>query len=348
MKYIQTVCGAVSPNQIGFTLPHEHIFWDLNIYLPKDLDRNDKSDARNQNITLENLSEVRSHFQKYSQNVVQHDLDVAIKELIWYKQAGGSAICDCTVRGINPNPSKIKIASDRSGVHILLGTGYYCHNSLTDSENRLDKDKKAEQILHDLRKGFDDTDIKAGFIKIGVESIDSESDKQSLAAAAIAQKETGAAILIHQPGIEHQADGIFKALTDNGGDLNRVVMCHCDPLLPDHDYIDHIAKCGAYISFDFFGLESRLSPTFWLPTDRDRVFAIMQQIDRGNLNKLLMSHDTVYKTMLRSYGGYGYAHLPHDMVPVFLAHGYTQKWINQMTIENPRKIFSLSTDKFNA
>ena len=341
MRYIQTVCGPISPEALGFTLPHEHIFWDLNIYLPKDLDPNDRNDPRNQDICLENLSEIRSHFQQCSRNVIQHDPGIAEKELLWFKEAGGGTICDCTVRGIGPRPQLLKEVSARTGVNILLGTGYYCYSAVTDRENKLDKYEKAEQLLCDLQQGFDGTDVKAGFLKVGVQDAYAEEDRASLAAAAIAQKQTGAAILIHQPGLERQSQAIFDVLTANGGDLSRTVMCHCDPLLPDLDYIDAMAKAGAYISFDFFGLDGVLGKTLFLPTDKDRIFSILELIDRGDLGKIVISHDTVYKTMLRQFGGYGYAHIKRDVWPLMLANGYTQDILDQISIRNPMEIFSL-------
>ena len=341
MKYVQTVCGPIKPQEMGFTLPHEHIFWDLNIYLPADLDTADPTDPRNCDICLENLSEVRRSFQQYSKNIVQNDLSIAEKELLWFKEAGGATICDCTVRGIGPDPAKTQLVSKSTGVNVILGTGYYCHNSLGDAENALSKDEKAKQIIHDLREGFDGTDVKAGFIKIGVSDIEHDADRNSLAAAAIAQKQTGAAILIHQPGIEHHADRIFDVLTAHGADLNRVVMCHCDPLLPDHDYIDSIAKSGAYISFDFFGLDGVLGKTLWLPNDKDRFDAILEQVKRGNLEKMVISHDTVYKTMLRQFGGYGYAHIQKDLWPLMPPNGISREIAEQLSIHNPMKIFAL-------
>ena len=87
--------------------------------------------------------------------------------------------------------------------------------------------------------------------EIGIDAEMLETLKLSLAAAAIAQKETGAAILIHQPGYERQAEIIFKIITKNGGRLDKTVMCHCDPYIPDSKYLDYIEKSGAYISFDF-------------------------------------------------------------------------------------------------
>jgi len=347
MKYIQTVTGAISPDQIGFTLPHEHIFWNLTIYLPENLKETDDSDPRKRKITPEVLGDLNYRLQQYPDNVIQQDLELAVKELTWFRQGGGNTICDCTVRGIGGDILKVKKAAEKSGVNIIAATGAYVNTALTDEFNSMDKDEMAQLFIHDLMYGFDETDIKPGFIKVGVADISPASDERNLAAAAMAQKATGASILIHQPGTLHKADDIFRVLVDHGADLNRVVMCHCDPLLPDHDYIDYMAKSGAYISFDFFGLECMLGKTFWLPTDRDRVFAILEQIKRGNLNRLLMSHDTVYKSMLRTYGGFGYAHLPYDMVPIMLANGYQQDWIDQITINNPREVFSLDSDKLS-
>ncbi|MBQ9967207.1 MAG: phosphotriesterase [Oscillospiraceae bacterium] len=341
MRYVQTVRGTIAPEEMGFTLHHEHIFWDLDIYLPKDLDIHDETDPRNDDISLENLSQVRSRFQQYPKNVIQTDIGIAEKELLWFKEAGGRTICDCTVRGIGPRPQLLKEVSMRTGMNILAGTGYYCYSAVTEEENELDRYEKAEHMLRDLRLGFDGTDVKAGFIKVGVQDVHAREDRESLAAAAIAQKETGAPILIHQPGLEHQSQEIFDVLTANGGALDRVVMCHCDPLLPDLDYIDAIAKAGAYISFDFFGLDGVLGKTLFLPTDKDRIFSILELIDRGDIEKLVISHDTVYKTMLRQFGGYGYAHIQKDVWPLMLANGYTQDILDQISIKNPKEIFSL-------
>ena len=117
-------------------------------------------------------------------------------------------------------------------------------------------------------------------------------------------------------------------------------MCHCDPYIPDHKYIDSIAKRGAYISFDFFGLDIPLGtpiPT----TDNDRIFAITEQIKRGNVNKILMSHDVAYKIMLRRFGGLGYAHIVERILPQLKSIGCQTEWIEQITKKNPQKFFSM-------
>ena len=339
MKFVQTVLGPIAPEEMGITLHHEHILWDLSKH--NSVKNMTPDDPRQKPITMEVLGEMKFHLWEYADNLFQLDADVAAREVQYFKDAGGGTICDNTT--FEPrNPLKLQEISRKTGVHILQGTGNYVASYIPEERAHMDTDQLAAHMIAEIREGIRGTGVKCGFIgEIGVDAGVPETSKRSLAAAAIAQRETGAAILIHQPGTEHAVDDIFKVLTDNGGSLDKTVMCHCDPLLPDHGYISHIAQCGAYISFDFFGLESVLGMSLWLPTDRERILAIRNQIDRGNLNRLVMSHDTAYKCMLRRYGGFGYAHLLRNMVPMMLNMGYEQQWIDQMMRYNPQNIFAM-------
>ena len=345
--YVQTVLGKISPEEMGFTLPHEHLFWDLSFYLDASVDPNDASDIRNAPLSMEQLGRLRYHMYEYQDNLFQSDVETAVQELKWFRESGGVTLCDCSTEGMGRCPEKIREASRKSGVNVVLGTGAYCSYTLPDWMNQMDAETMAELFIREIQVGIQDTDIRCGFIgEIGLNEGFPEGDRRSLAAAAIAQSQTGAALVIHQPGLEHRADEIFQIITDNGGCLEKTVMCHCDPLMEDPGYIDHIAKSGANISFDFFGIEFVMTlkgyKNLWLPTDHQRLNAIREQIDRGNLNKLLISHDTAYKSMLRKYGGFGYAHIPRDMIPLMLSEGYQKEWIEQITVRNPQKVFSMT------
>ena len=46
MTYAQTVTGRIPAEKMGFTLLHEHVFWDLSFSLPKDLDKTDEMLAK--------------------------------------------------------------------------------------------------------------------------------------------------------------------------------------------------------------------------------------------------------------------------------------------------------------
>ena len=59
---------------------------------------------------------------------------------------------------------------------------------------RMDKSEMAEFFVRELETGIGDTGIRCGFIgEIGINEGFPEGDRRSLAAAAIAQRQTGAA-----------------------------------------------------------------------------------------------------------------------------------------------------------
>ena len=338
MEYVQTITGKISPDEMGITLTHEHVLWDLRFYLPKD-----KNKIIYEPITLENVADMPYNRMAYEQNLYQLDEDVAIKELSYFKNAGGKTVCDNGCYGLSCDPLLLKQISLKTGVNILKGTGVYVGYSVPDEILSKSTDELAKLFIIEITEGIDDTGIKCSFIgEIGVEGGVPERSVKFLTASAIAQKETGAPIFIHQPGIERQVDKIFDVLTKNGGDLNKTVMCHCDPHIPDHDYISHIAKSGAYVSFDFFGLDIRLGNKPLPTTDNDRFEAIAEQISRGNQDKLLISHDTAYKFLLRSFGGHGYAHIIKNIIPIMLDYGISKDNIDKMTITNAKKLFTIS------
>jgi phosphotriesterase-related protein len=66
---VMTVLGPVAPGQLGFTLPHEHIF--LHHSVP---------------------------------HVILDDLDTAVDEVAHFRAAGGGAIVEMTNQGLRRNP----------------------------------------------------------------------------------------------------------------------------------------------------------------------------------------------------------------------------------------------------
>ena len=107
---VQTVLGAIAPEEMGFTLPHEHLFWDLGFYLDKSVDPSDPCDVRNAPLTMDQLGNLRYHMYEYRDNLVQTDVDTAAQELIWYRECGGGTICDNSAVGMGRFPEKIREA----------------------------------------------------------------------------------------------------------------------------------------------------------------------------------------------------------------------------------------------
>ena len=150
---------------------------------------------------------------------------------------------------------------------------------------------------------------------MGISDIRNPLEVKSLQGSALAQKEIGCPILIHTPIWEKKGNAILDILEQGGADLKKVALSHLDPTMADYDYADSLAKRGAYIVYDMFG-DYLMSPegTF-LPTDNERIPTLKEQITRGNLRSILISHDICFKICLTKWGGNGYAHILENIVP---------------------------------
>ena len=103
-----------------------------------------------------------------------------------------------------------------------------------------------------------DTTVKAGIIgEIGCSCPWQESERRSIAAAVIAQRETGAALTIHpgrgDPGSSFRDRGVHRA---RGADLSRTIMDHNERRLQDVDAVLRLADTGVVLEFDMFGQET--------------------------------------------------------------------------------------------
>ena len=69
----------------------------------------------------------------------------------------------------------------------------------------------------------------------------------------------------------------------------------------------------------------------------DPVALIKKIIDRGYVKQLLFSTDICLKSLLHSYGGWGYDHVITNILPVLRYMGITQEQIDEIMIHNPAR-----------
>ena len=58
-----------------------------------------------------------------------------------------------------------------------------------------------------------------------------------------------------------------------------------------------------------------------MPNDATRLSLIRALIDRGHLDRVVISHDICYRTRLASFGGHGYGHIFRNVVPMMAERG---------------------------
>jgi len=100
-----------------------------------------------------------------------------------------------------------------------------------------------------------------------------------------------------------------------------------------------LAETGCYLAYDMCGEEGYYSLSIVdLPNDHQRVNEIMQLINQGYLNQILVSQDICTKHRLRRYGGHGYDHILRNMVPVMRVKGMSDEQIRTLLVENPQRL----------
>ena len=352
---IVTVRGDIAPEALGRTLAHEHLVWDAACWAhPEPRELGLAAQVR-QPVRLDNRGHVIYHNFYYPDNLVQMDVGVAVEEARRFRLAGGSTICDVTNIGIGRDPRALYRVSVETGLHIVMGAGRYVESSWSPKDAAKGIEELKREIVAEFRDGVGAAGggpgdrgvadavqaIRPGVLgEIGVSDVSKPLEVKNLTASALAQKELGCPMLIHTPIWEKHGNRILDILTRAGADPRKIALSHLDPTMEDFDYADSLAKRGAYIVYDQFGMELMTYEGTFLPSDEMRIRTVQEQIRRGHLKNILLSHDVAFKICLTRWGGFGYAHLLENIVPRMRQKGISQEQIDTILIENPKRFLS--------
>lgn len=340
MPHVMTVLGPIHPSDLGLTTCHEHLLIDLTPWL----DPSTGDPRESAPVALPNLGwQHRDPFFRGIDNNRLDEIDVAIDELRRFREAGGRTLVDLTANGLEPRPEDIARIARASGVNVVLGVGEY--RVVGHDAWLLDAPVKAiaDRLLAQIEDGVAGTSIRPGIIgEIGTSEVIHPSEARVLQAAAQVQSQTGLAVNIH---CDPWAGQVFEALDifeSAGGDLARAVVSHLDHSPLDLDRLVRIANRGVIVEFDGFGCEWYLdSRRTWLPRDIDRLHAIARLFDAGFGPQIVIGSDTCRKVQLLKYGGWGYEHIPRNVVGMFGWFGLTTSEAHQMTHETPLRLLTI-------
>ena len=338
---IRTVRGDISPDALGITLPHEHLLVDVSCRRREPKDPYLCAIAeRPVDITI--LSDLRRNPVISADSLRLTDVDTAIEELMYFKDAGGRSLVEMTSLWIGGNPAALRRVSEATGINIVAGCGYYSP-VLPDNFDELTSDQLAESMVAEVIQGFPGTDVRAGIIgEIGTSWPLTAEEDRILRAAARAQMETGVALSIHPSPWDKGALQILDIVESEGVDPSRIVICHLDHVM-NLQYHKAVAERGVYAEYDRFGVEWYSSLAFStraFPKDTERVAGIMELIDGGYVSQILISHDVCQKIELKKYGGHGYSHIPRYVVPLMRQMGVRESDIRTITVDNPKRMLS--------
>jgi phosphotriesterase-related protein len=316
---VQTVLGPVSVESLGFTLMHEHIV----------------------------LSDPEIEINRFSQWTDEQGIPAVTDQLRQAKAAGVDSVVDLTAIGMGRNVARIRRIAEASGVHVIVATGIYTFDKLPryfglrGPGTRNGGPELLETLfVREIEEGIADTGIRAGIIKVTTDVLGITPDiERILRAAAVAHRRTGAPISTHTHAATFRGRDQQQLFRSMGVDLGRVIIGHCGDST-DLAYLTELMDAGSYIGMDRFGSEAVL------PADQ-RVETLLALIARGYSARMVLSHDANCFTdhfepeiQREQWPNCSYRYIPEQIIPRLRSAGVPEAEITQMTVQNPRQLFS--------
>ncbi|MBI3456705.1 MAG: aryldialkylphosphatase [Candidatus Rokubacteria bacterium] len=335
----QTVLGPVPAEELGITLPHEHLLIDFR-FMYREPEGASGRGRGLEPVGLRNHYEVLYDWTRNLDNLQLLDEATAVEEALLYRWEGGRTLVDPTNVGLGRDPLALQRIARATGLHVIMGAGYYVGPAHPPDMDTRTEDGITREIVRDLTEGVGDTGVRAGLIgEIGCSWPWTPNERKSVRAAAAAAKETGAPLMIH-PGRHPTApEAHLEEARKAGLDLRRVIMCHIDRTVSEPARLKAIADTGCYLEYDLFGMEVSHYPMsdFEIPSDAMRMRQILWLMEQGHGQQILLAHDICFKVRLARYGGHGYAHILRHIVPRLRRKGLSEKEVGLLIAENPTR-----------
>ena len=360
---VMTVLGPVTPDALGVTSMHEHVFCDLSCYRREYADQVRPQDepawGAPYGLELRGLLEHRGFFLN-ADNCRLDDPATMERELRAFASSGGRTLLDLSGDGLRLLPEELAGVSERSGVHVVASTGWYVEASWPEEIHRLSERELADRMVAELTVGIAGTGVRAGHIgEIGVTDL-SAAQERVLRAAARASAETGAAITVH-PGFGIGSDGrrVADLLIAAGAAPSRIVLAHGDAYFAEHradrlaldadawaistTYHEELLARGVNLSVDCFGHRWNLERGAWImETDHQRLAGLLRLVQAGFSRQIVLGTDVCMKLLTRAGGGRGYVRLTEDILPFLRELGVSDHDIRAMTVETPARLLALA------
>ena len=304
---VMTVNGPVSPSQLKFTLSHEHVLVDFI-----------GADQTNKN--------------RYDSEEVFNTALPYLKEV---KNKGCNTLVDCTPAYIGRDAELLRRLSKATGLHIVTTTGYYA----AAKEKYVPQhayDETAEELsrrwIDEWKNGIEETGVKPGLIKTGVDKAPlSTVQRKLIDAAALTHLETGLTIAVHT-GDGAAAEEQLEILAVRGVAPAARIWVHAQNE-KDKAYHIRAGQRGSWVSFDGVSRESISENLVFLQ--------IMKQ--QKLLNTVLVSQDSGWYHVGEPGGGKfnDYNFIFTDFIPALKQNGFTSKEIDTIFVRNPAEALTM-------
>ncbi|MBD3933831.1 phosphotriesterase [Streptomyces chumphonensis] len=340
---VVTVTGEIRADALGAVLPHEHLLSDV-------APRGDTAAAwaavghprptaasrvrlYRAPLTMDLLGEIGTGAPNRD-NWLLDDEDLATAEATAFRDAGGATLVDATPPGLGRSPAGLRRIARATGLHVVMGTAPRAAGPGPDPA----PERLTEEIVRDLTEGVDG--VRAGIIgEVGALDPTMPAAHAVLVAAARAAAATGAAISLRRCEDAATQHRVLDVLAEEGADLSRVAVGHCDGLAPRPDDLEPLLERGVFVRFDQLG---RLPTVLSTWDDQDVAAAVLELARRGHGERVLLSQGVRSKAQLLAYGGGGYGFVLRQFVPFLRMLGADDALVTAVTAHNPGRLLTLA------
>ena len=306
MAKLITTLGDKSSSELGFILPHEHVFVDLRTW----------------------------DTPGYAQADVDDVLRLMVPELDKAKAVGVTAIVECSAVGVGRRADIIRAVSETADLPVVVPTGIYREPWIPAWAHNASEAELTDWMLGELQGEIEGSGVQAAWIKqsAGDDGI-TDCESKILRAAARAGKKTNAIIGSHTIKGRVVRDQL-DIIEETGYDPGRFIWIHTQA---EDDFELHLemARRGAWLEYDGIGNSEWRADEYYVEN-------IQRLLDAGFEKQLLLSHDRGWYDPALPGGGIPkpYTYLSEQFLPKLRASGVDDDLIRQLTHVNPFRAFA--------
>ena len=243
---------------------------------------------------------------------VLNQFNPILKELVEYREKGGRTLLDCQPGGCGRDGNRLQALSKASSVNLIACTGF--HRKRYYPQDYWIWAAKAEKVCDflcsELEQGLSETlhkpePVKAGFVKIALESTWADCPHAALEGAASAAFKSKTLLEIHtEKGALAEKACIY--FTDFGLLPVQLVFCHMDKR-PDIGLQKELAHFGVLLEYDTF-YRPKYSPA-------TNLWPLLEQMVSAGLSDHIALATDMAESELYHFigGGPGLASLPGEI-----------------------------------
>lgn len=306
---VMTVRGPMPASSLGKTLSHEHVLVDF-------------------------IGAEDTGYHRWNKAEV---VKVMLPRLLEIEKMGYRSLFECTPAFLGRDPQLLNRLSELSGLNVITNTGYYGARQNQFVPQKVQAwtiEQLSKKWIQEFWKGIEDTGIRPGFMKIGVDRDDilSPMHEKLVRAACRTHLATGLTIASHT-GPTPVVFEIADILAEEGVDPSAFVWVHAT-----RDNVENLTKAaqlGLWVSIDNLRANANL-----LRANVERIVALKQA---GFLNRVLVSQDAGWYRPGEDGGGAiaPYTFVENSLLPALVKEEFTERDIEQLLVTNPAEAFTI-------